>query len=476
MFIIKKRARRIFLTRKARKSDKAKNVLDRLNEYLNTEDGEPVQWLTRFWNDQQKAMTYKELREAIIAGQISETTLHEWQIAYSKLVAEKMKPLWQDAMIAANLQTVPIQGGFYFDPTTKGVKEWIETHGGEWITVIQAEQQQAIAAMLGKAYSGDWTVDELARVIRPTIGLTRPQAEANLNYYKHVKESLLKDNPTMREATAEKRAREAALKYAAKQHRQRANVIATTEMAFAYNKGADEGIKQAQAKGYIGRVKRVWSTADDELVCEVCGELDGTAIDMEEEFDFKGRELYGGQKQTPPAHPNCRCACAYEEVEPPRIEKTELSYDEEYAINKYISSESYKINEKLRSGTTLTPEDYGFTVNLDSALSKMPRYEGTLIRSLQFINDEDLQAFLKQHSKGNIIEYDQYISTTKGAIYNPNATVHIIILYATNGRDISGYNSAEKEVIYERNSRFTVIDVTQSKDGTIYITMEEETI
>lgn len=475
MFVIRK-AKRVFRIRKARKSDKAKNVLDRLNEYLNTGSSEPVQWLTRFWNDQQRAITYKELREAIIAGQISEETLREWQIAYSKLVEEKMKPLWQDAMIAANLKTVPMQGGFYFDPTSKGVKDWIETHGGEWITVIQEEQQQAIAAMLGKAYFGDWTVDELARVIRPTIGLTRLQAEANLNYYKHVKESLLKDNPTMQEATAEKRAREAALKYATKQHMQRAYTIATTEMAFAYNKGADEGIKQAQAKGYIGKVKRVWSTADDELVCEVCGGLDGTAIDMEEDFDFKGRELYGGQKQTPPAHPRCRCACAYEEVEPPKIEKTELNYDEEYAINKYISSESYMINEKLRNGIPLEPEEHLLVENIDSALSKMPRYEGTLTRSLQFINDVYLQAFLKQHTKGNIIEYDQYISTTKGAIYNPDAPVQIIIINSTAGRDISGYNFAEKEVIYERGSGFTVIDVTQSKDGTIYITMEEEMI
>ena len=166
----------------------------------------------------------------------------------------------------------------------------------------------------------------------------------------------------------------------------------------------------------------------------------------------------------------------YEEVEPPTYERVPLDYDEEYAVNSYISSESYKINEKLRSGATLTPEDYNFTTNLDSALSKMPRHEGTLTRSLEFINNEDRVSFLKEHEQGSIIEYTQYISTTKGSIYNPNAPIQIIILYATAGRDISSYNSAEKEVLYERGSRFTVIDVTQSKDGTIYITMEEETI
>ena len=288
--LIRKRNQRSPTFRKARKKGKDKDILDKLNSYLDAEGSEPVQWLTRFWGDQQKAITYKELREAILAGQISETTLHEWQIAYSNLVTNQMKPIWQDAMIAANRQTKP--GGFYFDPTARGAKDWIEEHGGEWITAIQEEQQKAIAAMLGKAYSGNWDVDELAKVIRPTIGLTTPQAKANFNYYNHVKETLLKNNPTMREATAIKRAREAAAKYAAKQHRQRAQMIAETEMAFAYNKGADEGIKQAQKKGYVGKIRRVWSTADDELVCEVCGGLDGTAIDMEEEFDFKGKTLY----------------------------------------------------------------------------------------------------------------------------------------------------------------------------------------
>lgn len=474
--LIRKRNQRSPTFRKARKKGKDKDILDRLNSYLDVNDGDPVQWLTRFWDEQQKAITYKELREAILAGQISETMLQEWQIAYSNLVTRRMKPLWQDAMIAANIQAASKQGGFYFDPTARGAKEWIEIHGGEWITVIQEEQREAIAAMIGKAYSGDWDVDELARTIRPTIGLTTPQANANINFYNHVKETLLKENPNMRESTAIKRAREAAAKYAAKQHRQRAQMIAETEMAFAYNKGADEGMKQAQEKGYIGKVKRVWSTADDELVCEICGGLDGAAIEMDEEFDFKGRTLYAGQKQTPPAHPRCRCAIRYEEVEPPKHEDIKLDYDEEYAVNSYISSESYKINEKLRSGASLTPEDYSLTVNLDSALSKMPRHEGTLTRSLEFISNEDMVSFLKEHSKGSIIEYTQYISTTKGSIYNPEAPVQIIILYTTAGRDISGYNSAEKEVLYERGSRFTVIDVIQSKNGTIYITMKEEII
>lgn len=127
----------------------------------------------------------------------------------------------------------------------------------------------------------------------------------------------------MKEATAAKAARDAAAKYAAKQHRQRAYTIATTELAYAYNKGADDGIIQAQQQGFIGKVKRVWSTAYDDGVCEICSALEGQEIDMDGEFDFKGKSLYAGQKKTPPAHPRCRCAVEYREVEPPEVEQQE---------------------------------------------------------------------------------------------------------------------------------------------------------
>lgn len=463
-----------WISKAKRKSGQGKEVLDRLNRYLNAAEPEPVFYLTRFWSDQQKAVTYKEIREAIQNGFLDEKTLKAWQMDYANFVNERLKPIWEASMQAATPPSAVLRGGFYFDPTTKAVRDWINTRGSNWVTAIEGNQREAINNMLWKGFSGDWTVDELARAIRPTIGLTVPQANANINYYKHVKNSLLRDSPGMKETTAIKRAQEAAAKYASRQHRQRAYTIATTEMAFAYNKGADEAIRQAQEKGYMGAMKRIWNTADDERVCGICGGLDGVAIDMDGEFDFRGRALYGGQKQTPPAHPRCRCVVDYEEtgpaVSPVGIG---LDRDEEHALKNYISSDSYKINEKLRSGLPLTTGDYWLIAYLDAALSKMPKYEGTLTRSLQFINEEDMALFLRQHGKGNIIEYEQYISTTKGAIYNPSAPVQMLFLHASGGRDISSYNIAEKEIIYERGSRFRVVDINESSDGTRVITMEE---
>lgn len=92
-------------------------------------------------------------------------------------------------------------------------------------------------------------------------------------------------------------------------------MIAETELAYAYNKGADDAIHQAQDAGLLPRMKAVWSTADDEGVCGICGALDGVAVDLGDSFEYQGKSLYGGQKQTPPAHPRCRCAICYEEAE-----------------------------------------------------------------------------------------------------------------------------------------------------------------
>lgn len=317
--ITKHTAHRHNKRRIAKTTAAGKKVLDQLNSFIEAGQVEPTFWLTRIWEDQQNAITYKELREAILNGQMDEATLQAWQNDYATFVNETLKPLWIDSMNQAAASITAKYPGYFFDPMEQGVRSWINTHGSEWVTVIGDEQREAINAMLHKSFSGDWSVDELARAIRPTIGLNKMQSMANVSYYKHVKETLQANNPTMKEATAAKRAQEAAYKYAGKQHRQRAYTISTTEMAFAYNKGADAGIRQAQDQGLMGMTQKIWSTAADERVCEICGALEGQVVGMDGDFNFKGKTLYSGQKQTPPAHPRCRCAIMYEEISPPKI-------------------------------------------------------------------------------------------------------------------------------------------------------------
>ena len=130
-------------------SKSAQDALDQLNAFLNASEPEPVYWLTRLWNDQQQAITYKELREAIESGYIDQSTLAAWQNDYANFVNEKLKPIWVDAMTAGTEKLVAAHPDFFFDPMGEGVRNWMNTHGAEWVTQMSNEQREAMAAMIG---------------------------------------------------------------------------------------------------------------------------------------------------------------------------------------------------------------------------------------------------------------------------------------------------------------------------------------
>ncbi|WP_107841879.1 phage minor capsid protein [Metasolibacillus meyeri] len=133
-----------------------------------------------------------------------------------------------------------------------------------------------------------------------------------------------------------------------------------------------------------------------------------------------------------------------------------LNNNEQRAINQYISSESYKLNDKLRRGTSLNEQDEVLINHLDAALKKLPQYEGDLSRSIYFNTNDDMARFLQEHVPGKEKMYKEYISTTKGNTYNPEAQVQLYILDARKGRNISNYNPGEQEVLYERGSKFII--------------------
>ena len=150
----------------------------------------------------------------------------------------------------------------------------------------------------------------------------------------------------------------------------------------------------------------------------------------------------------------------------------ELSENEKRAINTYISSESYIINDKLRNNIPMDKDEIEICKHLDSALKKCPVYTGTLQRSLSFSNSQAMDAFLEPYIGYGSIKYKEYISTTKGKTYNPEGQVQIFIQNTKKGRDISLYNSGEQEVLYERESEFTIINMVEKNDK-VYILLEE---
>ena len=276
----------------------------RLRALLEQKEPRLVRFLVRLWRGQQEEITYAELRRMILAGEIDAETMERWRQDYSRLVTERLMPEWRgmmDEAVSAFARRWPL---WSFDPNTAEIAAYTASHAAELVTNSTGQQIEAIRAMVQRAATvQDLTVDQLAYVIRPTIGLYKGQAVANLNYYNTVRTTLLKNNPTMRPATAEKRGREAAVKYAAKQHRYRAHMIARTELAFGYNNGEYHGIRQAQAAGFMGRVRKRAVDAGDERVCHICKANRPLVLEMDDAFPT-------GQR-VPPFHPHCRCVVDY---------------------------------------------------------------------------------------------------------------------------------------------------------------------
>ena len=172
---------------KKTKSRNAEEALARLKGFLDRDFKEPVRILCGFWEDQQNAISYQELRAAVVARSLNEETFRLWSQDYSVLVVKHLKPLWEEAMRAGSMSQPVVQGlSFDFNMHTPGIMNWIKERGAAFVTESSEEQRNAIQALLAKKMVEGHTVDELAKFIRPCIGLTKPQAEANLRYCENV--------------------------------------------------------------------------------------------------------------------------------------------------------------------------------------------------------------------------------------------------------------------------------------------------
>lgn len=155
-----------------------------------------------------------------------------------------------------------------------------------------------------------------------------------------------------------------------------------------------------------------------------------------------------------------------------------LTAAERSAVLQYKSSESYKVNTKLRDGIALTEAEQTMVDEIDRALEKLPRYEGTVYRRMSFDMEgqEALDAFLEEHAAGDIVPYKAYTSSSTdigGYPVSGELTVTQIISGKT-GRDLDGIgNNFEREVLFPRNTRFYIERIASDEGGNPVVYMEE---
>ena len=147
-----------------------------------------------------------------------------------------------------------------------------------------------------------------------------------------------------------------------------------------------------------------------------------------------------------------------------------LTLEEKGAVVRYVSPDSYALNDKLRRNEPLTEFEKEWIMNLNSALDKLPKYKGNLNRSLYFSDIALAHKFfdgLKQE-----VTFPQYLSATKTGTYNPEAQVQIYIQDSKKGRDLNGLNDMEEEVLYPTDAKFRVVNKVKQGDK-FYILLEE---
>lgn len=286
----------------------------------------------------------------------------------------------------------------------------------------------------------------------------------------------------------------------------RACTIARTEGHRVTEESRLDCMKDSVEKG--ADIVKQWDSTLDDITRGTHRELDGQIKSVDEPFEIPStgaKAMYPGGFGIAKEDINCRCATLtrakwalgdeeykysrfagdivsisskqYEQwkkgYEKEVIRKNTLLSDvDKRALYDYMSFKSYPLNEALRNHWELTEEQENLISRLDAAVDKLPEYKGNLSRSLTFNNKQELDDFIERMKIGSIKCFGQYLSCTYGDCYNPDGNVHIFIQNASKGKDLSGFNDAEKEVIYKRDVQFAVLNVKMIK-GTYYILLEE---
>jgi len=159
------------------------------------------------------------------------------------------------------------------------------------------------------------------------------------------------------------------------------------------------------------------------------------------------------------------------------ITKTDALVLWSYTTNHYY----WDLNNWLRNGVNAT-KTKEISQLLTNALTKMPKYNGTAFRALEFSDENILYAFLEKHTPGKKVDYNDFVScgsSTEAAFFDkPAKNVFLkmevknapIISDFADGIKIRGYD--KDELLLLRGRKFEVIKVERIEKGVEIILKE----
>lgn len=229
-----------------------------------------------------------------VADMIPDEPWYEFQeFLQEELLAEAIDAGFRAVNGPVGKATTPVLG-YRFDATRPEASQWAARESGNMVTEITRGQRQVIRDVVSRGQVEGITVDQTARTVRQSVGLTTQQSGWVDNfYYRRVDENMRSGMGLNR---AEQVARQQTSRYHDRIHRYRAETIARTEIARAASEGRQLAWNQGIEQGFISaKAQKEWIAESD--ACEICSERNGKKHPV-------GKPWPDGE---PPAHPNCRC-------------------------------------------------------------------------------------------------------------------------------------------------------------------------
>jgi len=242
------------------------------------------------WRSLAAALTVEQVDAVISLGALTAETQAVLTAGVADFAAGPLAERWRSSLRAGSRA---VDTSFEL-LSRERVNDWIRRRSATLIVQQTEQQRAAVRALLSSSAEGDRRV--LSAALRATVGLTERQARALAT----LSNALVEDGaPVERRRAILERA-------ASRAQRIRAQRIARTELASAFNGGVEESIAGALDSGAIsGNVVKTWRRQNDERSkCDVCKNLDGDSVALGSTF--------AGGFETPPAHPNCRCVLLYQ--------------------------------------------------------------------------------------------------------------------------------------------------------------------
>lgn len=185
--------------------------------------------------------------------------------------------------------------GLSFDLVNPRAVRVADTQAARLVTVVTAESRRAIRTIVATAIEQGITVRDTARLIRQVVGLNARQASALARFRQRLADGRVTGAALERQVD----------RYYRRLLRQRAELIARTEIMTAQARGQEEVWSEAMARDLIQRdeMERVWIVTPDDRLCPDCAGMDGARAPIGGVFTSPIGPVVG-----PPLHPHCRCA------------------------------------------------------------------------------------------------------------------------------------------------------------------------